>query len=50
MEFPEFVDLFKSFYIHMRKDLKEIYDRYTIPVNCKDDENLEKTFSSINKT
>lgn len=49
MEFPEFVELFKSFYIHMRKDLKEIYDRYAILVNCKDDENIEKTFSTISK-
>ncbi len=49
MQFPEFVELFRSFYIHMRKDLKEIYDRYAIPINCKDDDNIEKTFSSIGK-
>ena len=33
----------------MRKDLKEIYDRYAIAINCKDDDNMEKTFGSISK-
>ncbi len=48
MEFSEFVDLFKSFYIHMRKDLKEIYDRYATLCSCKDDEdNVEKTIKSM---
>ena len=49
MQFQEFVELFRSFYIHMRKDLKEIYDRYAIPIYCKDDDSIEKTFSSISK-
>jgi hypothetical protein len=48
MEFSEFIDLFKSFYIHMRKDLKEIYDRYATLCNCKDyDDNVENTIKSM---
>ena len=51
MEFSEFVQLFKSFYIHMRKDLKDIYDRYAILVNSKDtdDQNIERTWKSTRK-
>ena len=51
LEFPEFVNLFKSFYIHMRKDLKDIFDRYAILVNSKDtcDQNFEQTWQSIRK-
>lgn len=51
MEFPEFVQLFRSFYIHMRKDLKDIFDRYAILVNSKDtdDQNCEKTWQSTRK-
>lgn len=46
MEFSDFCDLFKSFYIHMRKDLKDLYDRYAILVNSKDtdDLNVERTW------
>lgn len=46
MEFTDFCDLFKSFYIHMRKDLKDLYDRYAILVNSKDtdDLNVERTW------
>lgn len=46
MEFGDFCDLFKSFYIHMRKDLKDLYDRYAILVNSKDtdDLNVERTW------
>ncbi len=51
MEFPEFVNLFKSFYIHMRKDLKDIFEHYAILVNSKDsaDQNFEITWQSIRK-
>ena len=51
MEFPEFVNLFKSFYIHMRKDLKDIYEHYAILVKSKDtnDQNFEITWQSIRK-
>ncbi len=51
VEFPEFVNLFKSFYIHMRKDLKDIYEHYAILVNSKDtnDQNFEITWQSIRK-
>lgn len=46
MEFGDFCDLFKSFYIHMRKDLKDLFDRYAILVNSKDtdDLNVERTW------
>lgn len=51
LEFPEFVQLFRSFYIHMRKDLKEIFDRYAILVNSKDtdDQNVDRTWQSTRK-
>ncbi len=51
LEFNDFVNLFKSFYIHMRKDLKDIFDRYAILVNSKDtcDQNFEQTWQSIRK-
>lgn len=51
IEFPEFVNLFRSFYIHMRKDLKDLFDRYAILVNSKDtdEQNLEKTWQKSRK-
>jgi len=51
MEYEEFEQLFKSFYIHMRKDLKEIFDRYAILVNSKNtnDQNVDKTWQSTRK-
>lgn len=51
LEFDEFAHLFKSFYIHMRKDLKEIFDRYAILVNSKntDDQNIDRTWQSTRK-
>jgi len=51
LEFPEFLQLFVSFYLHMRKDLKEIFDRYAILVNSKDtdDQNVERTWQSVRK-
>lgn len=51
LEFNEFQQLFKSFYIHMRKDLKEIFDRYAILVNSKntDDQNIDRTWQSTRK-
>ena len=52
LEFNEFVNLFRSFYIHMRKDLKEIFDRYAILVNSKDtdDQNMDRTWQSTRKS
>jgi len=51
LEFSDFVQLFRSFYIHMRKDLKEIFDRYAILVNSKDtdDQNVERTWASTRR-
>ncbi len=51
MEYSEFEQLFKSFYIHMRKDLKEIFDRYAILVNSKNtnDQNVDRTWQSMRK-
>ena len=51
LDFPEFVQLYRSFYIHMRKDLKEIFDRYAILVNSKDtdDQNVDRTWQSTRK-
>ncbi len=52
IEFPEFVNLFKSFYINMRKDLRDLYDRYAILVSNKDnlDElSMEKTWFAERK-
>lgn len=55
MEFNDFVALFKSFYVNMRKDLKDIYDKYAVLVsNSKeesqlDSENLERTWNSLKK-
>ena len=51
IEFPEFVQLFKSFYIHMRKDVKEIYDKYAILINSKDldEQNVDHTWQSTRK-
>ena len=51
MEFPEFVNLFKSFYIHMRKDLKDIFERLSIPVNSREtnDQDFEITWQSTRR-
>ena len=51
IEFPEFVQLFKSFYVHMRKDIKDIYDKYAILVGHKEleDTNMDKTHGSVKK-
>ncbi len=51
LEFDEFANFFKAFYIHMRKDLKEIFDRYAILVNSKntDDQNVDRTWQSTRK-
>jgi hypothetical protein len=51
IEFDEFVELFKSFYVNMRKDLKDLFDRYAILVNSKDtdDLNLEKTWQKTRR-
>ncbi len=51
IEFPEFVQLFKSFYIHMRKDVKDIYDKYAILINIKDldEQNVDHTWQSTRK-
>ena len=51
LEFADFVQLFRSFYIHMRKDLKEIFDRYAILVNSKDtdDQNVDRTWTSTRR-
>jgi hypothetical protein len=48
MDFDEFTDLFQSFYIHMRRDIREIYDKYAIIMNNKevDDLNLAKTIKN----
>lgn len=49
MDFAEFSELFKSFYTHMRKDIKAIYDKYAVLVSCKDEESLEKTVSCVTR-
>ena len=44
IEFDEFVDLFKSFYIHMRKDLKDLFDKYAVKITEDKNEDIEKTW------
>jgi hypothetical protein len=53
IEFPEFVSLFKAFYVNMRKDLKELYDRYAVLVSSGrdglNDPDVERTWQSVRK-
>lgn len=44
MEFDEFTDLFKSFYIYMRKDLKDLFDKYAVEIFENKDDDSEKTW------
>lgn len=44
IEFDEFVGLFKSFYVHMRKDLKELFDKYAIKITETKNEDIEATW------
>ncbi|RNA20703.1 1-phosphatidylinositol 4-5-bisphosphate phosphodiesterase epsilon-1-like [Brachionus plicatilis] len=44
IEFDQFVDLFKSFYVYMRKDLKDLFDRYAVKVSQNTADDIEKTW------
>ncbi|UJR13521.1 hypothetical protein I4U23_000535 [Adineta vaga] len=35
MDFPEFVELFKSFYFHCRRDLKDLFDKFACEINLE---------------
>ncbi len=53
IEFPEFVNLFKAFYVNMRKDLKDLYDRYAVLVSSGREKlseaDMERTWQSMRK-
>jgi hypothetical protein len=53
IEFPEFVNLFKAFYVNMRKDLKDLYDRYAVLVSSGreglSEADMERTWQSVRK-
>ena len=37
MDFPEFVELFKSFYFHCRRDLKDLFDKFAMEIDLEKD-------------
>ena len=51
VDYDEFVRLFRSFYVHMRSDLREIFDRYAVRMSGSDervdDENIAWTWEHM---
>ena len=37
MDFPEFVELFKSFYFHCRRDLKDLFNKFAMDIDLEQD-------------
>lgn len=44
MDFPEFVELFKSFYFHCRRDLKDLFDKFASEINLEQDYTTKEQF------
>jgi hypothetical protein len=44
MNFPEFVELFKSFYFHCRRDLKDLFDKFASELNIEQDYTIKEQY------
>ena len=44
MDFPEFVELFKSFYFHARRDLKDLFDKFASEINLEQDYTIKDQY------
>lgn len=46
MDFPEFVELFKSFYFHCRRDLKDLFDKVASEINLEQDYAIKEHYKN----
>jgi hypothetical protein len=46
MDFPEFVELFKSFYFHCRRDLKDLFDKFASEINLEQDFTIKEQYKN----
>ena len=46
MDFPEFVELFKSFYFHCRRDLKDLFDKFASEINLEQDYTIKEQYKN----
>jgi len=46
MNFPEFVELFKSFYFHCRRDLKDLFDKFASEINIEQDYMIKEQYKN----
>ena len=46
MDFPEFVELFKSFYFHCRRDLKDLFDKFASEINFELDYTMKEQYKN----
>lgn len=46
MDFPEFVELFKSFYFHCRRDLKDLFDKFASEINLDQDYTIKDQYKN----
>jgi hypothetical protein len=46
MDFAEFVELFKSFYFHCRRDLKDLFDKFASEINLEQDYTIKEQYKN----
>jgi hypothetical protein len=46
MDFSEFVELFKSFYFHCRRDLKDLFDKFATEINIEQDYTIKEQYKN----
>jgi hypothetical protein len=46
LEFSEFVELFKSFYFHCRRDLKDLFDKFASEINPQQDYTIKEQYKN----
>jgi hypothetical protein len=46
MDFPEFVELFKSFNFHCRRDLKDVFDKFASEINIQQDYTTKEQYKN----
>ncbi|CAF1176350.1 unnamed protein product, partial [Adineta ricciae] len=46
MDFPEFVELFKSFYFHCRRDLKDLFDKFACEINLEQEYAMKEQYKN----
>lgn len=46
MDFAEFVELFKSFYFHCRRDLKDTFDKFAREMNLEQDYTTKEQYKN----